>query len=454
MDALVAVGMEPDGAAQAAVRGDVVTILAGLAAGQGGAPRTAHPLWLAATAAVRKIKTPALRTELAEGMGLAGLDPVAAVGRLLDAGAPPEVVGVLGMTAWPWRDVASGLQVRLAEVPLALVRAMGFLAAALPDRDLPDFRAMLEHLGLHPLSVGAAGADHWKSRRALCVRLGAGAWADGITQDRILLDRLPEGFRIAPLSLAFREPAELAFLPDGLTVGGGLELRGASLRALPRGLVVTGGLQVMGCPNLAEVPEDLRVGQTDLWDCPSLVAMPDAQYGWTLDIRHCARLEAFPRVLEAPAGKGIPGAWGFLDDCPSLTRVRGGAFDCLSVHGCPKLEALGAGMRVARHLWVEGCQALVRLEDGLEVGWWSDDAGQRHGAIEIQKCPSFKTLPDRLDVGGHVWVLDCGAFAALPRELRAGRFVDVEGCPAWDGRLPPAEAVGWALEPDATDAGA
>jgi hypothetical protein len=77
----------------------------------------------------------------------------------------------------------------------------------------------------------------------------------------LLVDRLPEGLKVGG-SLDLRGCTGLTVLPEGLTVGGWLNLRGCTgLTALPEGLTVGGWLNLSGCTGLTALPEGLTVGE-------------------------------------------------------------------------------------------------------------------------------------------------------------------------------------------------
>ena len=62
-------------------------------------------------------------------------------------------------------------------------------------------------------------------------------------------------------------------LPDGLQVGGGLNLRGTNITALPSGLVVAGDLNIC-CTRISSLPNDLTIGGEIYADNHALATPP------------------------------------------------------------------------------------------------------------------------------------------------------------------------------------
>jgi hypothetical protein len=79
-------------------------------------------------------------------------------------------------------------------------------------------------------------------------------------------------------NLILRNRTALESLPEGLRVGGALDLSGCTaLKSLPEGLRVGGWLDLRGCTALESLPEGLRVGRwLDLSGCPALFSGVEA----------------------------------------------------------------------------------------------------------------------------------------------------------------------------------
>jgi len=88
----------------------------------------------------------------------------------------------------------------------------------------------------------------------------------------------------------------LTALPEGLCVGGSLDLTGCtSITALPEGLCVKGNLYLKGCTSLLALPEGLCVkGYLDLEECTSLKYLTGIKsVGGTLYVDKCF-IESYP----------------------------------------------------------------------------------------------------------------------------------------------------------------
>ena len=71
-------------------------------------------------------------------------------------------------------------------------------------------------------------------------------------------ESLPEGLSVGG-SLDLRG-TNITSLPEGLSVGGYLYLRGTNITSLPEGLSVGGSLDLENCSNITSLPEGLSVG--------------------------------------------------------------------------------------------------------------------------------------------------------------------------------------------------
>ena len=94
-------------------------------------------------------------------------------------------------------------------------------------------------------------------------------------------------------------------LPDGLTVGGWLDLYECTgLKSLPDDLTVGGWLELTGCTGIKSLPDGLTVGRVlNISGCTGLTSLPDGlTVGGSLDIPECTGLNAIPYNLKTGDG--------------------------------------------------------------------------------------------------------------------------------------------------------
>jgi hypothetical protein len=134
-------------------------------------------------------------------------------------------------------------------------------------------------------------------------------------------------------------------LPDGLTVGGDLDLgRCTGLTSLPAGLTVKGHLDLYRCTGLTALPAGLTVGG-DLY-----------LYG-------CTGLTSLPAGLTVEGYLYLGGCTG-LTALPTGLTIRGG----LDLSGCTGLTALPDGLTVGGNLNLRGCMGLTALPADIVLG--------------------------------------------------------------------------------------
>jgi hypothetical protein len=185
---------------------------------------------------------------------------------------------------------------------------------------------------------------------------------------------------------------EMAKLPEGLSVGGSLNLqRCTRLTELPKGLSVGGGLDLMNCTGLTGLPAGLNVGRDlDLDNCTGLTELPEGlSVGDNLFINNCTALIRIPQNISF--GKGL-----YLRDCIGLTEL-------------PK------GLKVGGDLNLSGCKGLTELPEGLSVGW----------NFFIYDCTGLKRLPNDLSVRGGLFIsenLDEQVEQDVRRLKKEGKF--------------------------------
>jgi hypothetical protein len=170
--------------------------------------------------------------------------------------------------------------------------------------DFPDGEPTPVNLGNRLAGLVAAGMDRWDAKLAL-VEAGLApelfpefaalpksflASNRSWTPEQALLafagiaQADPEGANLAwnawlegrtvagDLTLA-PAPDWITSLPEGLVIGGSLDVRGSRLTALPRGLVVEGGLNAWNTP-VGSLPDGLRVGGMLELRCTPITTLP------------------------------------------------------------------------------------------------------------------------------------------------------------------------------------
>ena len=95
-------------------------------------------------------------------------------------------------------------------------------------------------------------------------------------------------------------------LPDNLTVGGSLDLRGTGITALPDNLTVGGYLYLRGT-GITALPDNLTVGgYLDLENCTGITALPDnLTVGGSLDLENCTGITGEVKVNKKLSSKAI-----------------------------------------------------------------------------------------------------------------------------------------------------
>jgi hypothetical protein len=154
---------------------------------------------------------------------------------------------------------------------LTVDQACGRENVGMTIHQIPDFNSLSEHLGVEVLSMTLSSGHRFLQRRIM-------------TDDQVkewiedLVRRSRAGETIPPMEGVLNlSGLNIVELPDGLTVGGSLNLRGCtSLTHLPEGLTVGGWLNLRGCTSLTHLPEGLTVGKwLHLQDCTSLTHLPE-----------------------------------------------------------------------------------------------------------------------------------------------------------------------------------
>jgi predicted outer membrane lipoprotein len=235
--------------------------------------------------------------------------------------------------------------------------AFPLLADWIPGEDLASAFETLDALAVTHPDLAQRGFDAWGHNRFV--------GGDFVLMGRAWITAIPEGLRVGG-GLNLRETGLLA-LPEGFRVGGHLELDQTPLTALPKGLVVGGTLTARYVP-LTELPPDLRVGGS-----LNLIG---------------ARVATYPPGLAV--GKRIYLCYG----------------------------------------------RIASLPDGLRV---EED-------LDLEDNP-IRTLPVDLHVGGDL-LLNRTAVGVLPSGLVVGGDLVLRDCPDWDGRIPKGTRIGGVIRSD------
>ncbi|EEI9213774.1 hypothetical protein BAB39_003155 [Salmonella enterica subsp. enterica serovar Carrau] len=123
-------------------------------------------------------------------------------------------------------------------------------------------------------------------------------------EDVSCVDTLPDNLTVGDwLDL---RGTSITALPDNLTVGGGLDLSGTSITALPDNLTVGGGLDLSGT-SITALPDNLTVGDWLDLSGTSITALPDnLTVGDWLDLRGTS-ITALPDNLTVGGGLDLRG---------------------------------------------------------------------------------------------------------------------------------------------------
>ena len=190
-------------------------------------------------------------------------------------------------------------------------------------------------------------------------------------------------------SLDLENCTGITALPDNLTVGGSLDLRGTGITALPDNLTVGGSLYLENCTGITALPDNLTVGGSlYLENCTGITALPDnLTVGGYLDLENCTGITALPDNLTVG---------GYLD-------LRGTG-----------ITALPDNLTVGGYLYLRGT-GITALPDNLTVGDYLDLRGT-----------GITALPDNLTVGDYLDLRGTG-ITALPDNLTVGGSLYLRG---------------------------
>ena len=173
------------------------------------------------------------------------------------------------------------------------------------------------------------------------------------------------------------------------------------------------------CPEGAEVDGDLHFHFK-----PSLAELPKGlKVRGHLAISGIHRLERLPEGLEADSlvVSNCASLAGFAESCRSF-RTPGD----LTLSGCPLLQAFPERLEVGGDLWLEACHrawsASAGVPDSLNVA----------GSATLEGCAGLELLPADTRVGHWLKALGCARLLRLPERLSAGALVILD-CAAFEG---------------------
>jgi hypothetical protein len=223
----------------------------------------------------------------------------------------------------PVAEVVAAVLTRLREDPLGTVQAVAGLAWGRRDADLEAIGAALAAAGVHPMSValaplqmpefGATVDRRLPKAQLLLKRLwphtGDYTWhKDRI--DRFGTVALAEGdtLGIVPSSARFSGGNAL---PEGLVIGGTLQVASDGLVRLPERLTVQGGLDLMECPAWDRIlPPEVKV----------VGAILCSEFPRGVSARSFREAMALVTLCKLAKGGALIRALGFDSDAPGLER--------------------------------------------------------------------------------------------------------------------------------------
>ena len=242
---------------------------------------------------------------------------------------------------------------------------------------------------------------------------------------------------------------ELESLPTQLTIHGNLNLEGCtSFSALPEGLHVAGDLNLEGCISFTDWPEELHItGSINLKSCISFSTLPEG-----LHVKGDLNLERCSSLITVPKNLTVEGDL-FLRGCPRLTSIEEnlhvGAslylekieqFSTVIIEASENLTSIGEGLRVGGELNLEGCIHISRLPQDMQVGGdillidckslrALPEGLQYRGHLDLQGCDQLTFLPNGMEIPGNLILTWCRELRELPKGLKVGKILDLTGCP-------------------------
>ena len=134
------------------------------------------------------------------------------------------------------------------------------------------------------------------------------------------IESLPEGLKVGG-SLDLSSCIDLKSLPDNLKVGGELNLEGTNIKQLPKGLYVGDDFRLVGL-KIKSLPKDLNVyGGLDLGYCTDLISLPNnLKVGGYLSL-YKTKITSLPEGLKV--GWDLYLDYTIIDTLPKGLKVDG-----------------------------------------------------------------------------------------------------------------------------------
>ena len=217
--------------------------------------------------------------------------------------------------------------------------------------------------------------------------------------------------------------------PEGLSVGGDLNLSNTHITELPEGLSVGGDLDLYKT-KIAELPENLSVGGYLDLQFTNIIKLPEELHvGGDLKLRG-AQITELSEGLSVGGNLGLRGAQ--ITELPENLSV-GGYLDLQSTN----ITKLPEGLRVGGDLNLRDTK-ITELPEELSVG----------GRFVALWDTDITKLPKRLSVGGDLDLRET-QITELPEELHVGGNLDLRGTEITE--LPEDLSVGGGLNLRFTD---
>ncbi|CAK9081623.1 Disease resistance-like protein CSA1 (Protein CONSTITUTIVE SHADE-AVOIDANCE 1) [Durusdinium trenchii] len=239
------------------------------------------------------------------------------------------------------------------------------------------------------------------------------------------LERLPDDLRVGGNLLLSGSVLDVTELPKGLSVHGDLDLKETPLQSLPQDLVVGGVLTLDSCTELSisSIHELLgrveSLGGLNLVRCNQIesLGVDRLHIKGDLDLAGCSNLRKLPEALVVEGDLTLRNCES-LSSWPEEEFVVGGdlVMDRLTCAASPlpeSLEAVGGNLRLAQ--W-------KGVDHGLP-----DSLASVGGDLVLNGQAGLRQLPAKLSIGGALRVKGCIALKELPERISVGGGVFLEG---------------------------
>ena len=173
---------------------------------------------------------------------------------------------------------------------------------------------------------------------------------------------------------------------------GNLDLRGTGITSLPDGLTVGGTIDLKDCTGITSLPEGLTVGSSLLLSGTGITSLPDGlTIGGILDLRGTSII-SLPKDL-------IVGCTLDLENCTGITSLPDGLTvgGTLDIENCTGITSLPNGLTVGGYLDLSDT-CITSLPNGLTV----------EGTLDLENCTGITSLPEGLTVGGNLYLRGTG----------------------------------------------